>query len=113
MKFDNKQLVVVLMSIKILNIKFLYFNFNYSVFEVLRSKQFEIIDSGFSYDYFIDTFYTHKMENISNTSNKCSQCNKFTLFLKSIECPILFVLRFIILEFSTYVTPKNCKNIIN
>lgn len=59
MKFDKKQLVVFLTSIKNLNIKFLYFNFNYSTFMVLRSKQFEMVDSGFSYDYFIDTFYTY------------------------------------------------------
>lgn len=61
MKFDKNPLVVVLTSIKNLNIKILYFNFNYSTstFKVLRSKQFEFIDSGFSYDYFIDTFYTY------------------------------------------------------
>lgn len=58
MKFYKKQLVV-LMSIKNLNKTFLYLNFNYSSFKDLRSKQFEIIDSGFSYDYFVDTFYTY------------------------------------------------------
>lgn len=47
------------MSIKKLKHKIFIFKFQFSTFKVLRSKQFEMVDSGFSYDYFIDTFYTY------------------------------------------------------